>query len=111
MLSCVNISEFKNNHLIYEHGYTLNYIEKENIFLIFGGLNFNQSKELNNFEFSNSLIECNISKKSFEFVKINSKPPPHRNFHTCINYNQSLIIFGGKSTGYLNDVHEYSIGI
>eukprot|EP01080_Neovahlkampfia_damariscottae_P008755 gene8755-703_t len=109
MLEAVDLSTFENCDLLHKHGYSFNYYEEEKVFFIFGGLDFSREQGENNFEFSNDLIKCDLPKKCLQTLTVKGKLPKQRNFHTSIIWKKKLIIFGGKSNGYLNDVFQYSI--
>jgi hypothetical protein len=64
-------------------------------------------------EFSNELLLFNISKMRWNKQPLETKgiAPQKRNLHTSVVYKDNLIVFGGKSNGYLNDIHLYSISL
>ena len=35
--------------------------------------------------------------------------PKGRHFHACVQYNNALYVFGGKSNGYMNDLHCFDL--
>jgi N-acetylneuraminic acid mutarotase len=111
-LTITNISQFGYSPKLNRYGHTINYYVGENRYLfIFGGLKEFGDDEHNILEFSNELLLFNISKMRWNKDPIETKgiAPQKRNLHTCVVYKDNLIIFGGKSNGYLNDIHLYSI--
>ena len=113
--------DYENSPKKNRYGHTMNLYnskDKEEIF-IFGGLlmnsqNMKEKKTLMyDLEFTNELLHFSFIdyKWTKKPLKTDGNTPKGRHFHSSVVFENSLFIFGGKSNGYLNDIHEYSIGM
>jgi hypothetical protein len=77
----------------------------------FSKKNNSNSSLMYNLEFTNELFLFDLKNKKWnkEPLETKGKVPQKRHFHSCVVYKDNLIVFGGKSNGYLNDVQFYSI--
>jgi hypothetical protein len=55
------------------------------------------------------LLCLDIETSTWSIVDFHGTQPSGRNFHTMVYYDNSLYIFGGKSHGYQNDLHQFSL--
>ncbi|EFC43530.1 rho family small GTPase [Naegleria gruberi] len=84
-------------------GHTSVNINNEYI-LIFGGL----LESANQNEYSDQLRVYEISSEScIPIILSEGEKPSPRNFHSAISHDHKMILFGGKSNGYLADVWQF----
>ncbi|KAL9648570.1 hypothetical protein ABK040_012229 [Willaertia magna] len=95
-------------------GHTLSVLQDENNYnnqfklYIFGG----SIVKDNELTFTNELFEIEMSNKSESWNKIimnNENIVKERNFHSSVIYENELILFGGKSNGYFNDMYSLNL--
>ncbi|KAL9648567.1 hypothetical protein ABK040_012226 [Willaertia magna] len=93
-------------------GHTLSVLQDENKdpykLFIFGG----SIVKDNELTFTNELFEIEMSNQSESWNKIimnNHNIVKERNFHSSVIYENELILFGGKSNGYFNDMYSLNL--
>ncbi|KAL9648012.1 hypothetical protein ABK040_012313 [Willaertia magna] len=99
-------------------GHTLSVLKNENSntinkLFLFGGSFVSD----NNLIFTNELFEIdlqnnnnNTEEEHWNKIKVqNSSIIKERNFHSAVIYENDLIIFGGKSNGYFNDMYSLNL--
>jgi len=52
----------------------------------------------------------NVETKEWKLIEMNDekKKPSARNFHSCVKYGDCMLIFGGKSNGFMNDLWQFN---
>jgi hypothetical protein len=74
---------------------------------VFGGLNVKDETSATQQIPNNTLLKYNANDSTWTTILPNSKSPIARNWHSSVEFNNELYIFGGKSNGYLNDLWKY----
>jgi len=74
----------------------------ENSLFLFGGINQNQER-------FNDLYEYNFIWKEWSLIVISSDAPSPRTFHKCAIFEDALFIFGGNDGKKLNDTFKIKV--